>query len=314
MRRASVAAMLLSSLALPRSASAQAWLPPRGEGSLALTLGDYGFSGHFDSDGSRDPFGGTHARSVAVEVIYGITDRLTAGASLPFITTRLSGSFPPGVPLGPLDDGRYHGDFQDVRADLRLLVRAQPVAVTPVLGVNIPSHRYEVVGEAVPGKRTREVFAGLNVGRALGSRAYVHGRYVYSWVEKVVPDVKKLDRSNVDAEAGLTLARLTLRALGAWQITHGGLDLDDMRTRPGFFRDHDRAARTNYFNLGGGASFEATRTVDLYVVFYRTMSGQNAHQAYSLSLGASWEFGGGFGGRGARGLREPAAPPKAASR
>ena len=236
MRRAAAAAMLLSSLALPRSASAQAWLPPRGEGSLALTLGDYGFSGHFDSDGSRDPFGGTHAHSVAFDVTYGITDRLTASASLPFIATRLSGSFPPGVPLGPLDNGRY----------------------------------------------------------------------VYSWVEKVVPDVKKLDRSNVDAEAGLTLARLTLRALGAWQITHGGLDLEDMRTRPGFFRDHDRAARTNYFNLGGGASFEATRAVDLFLVFYRTMSGQNAHQAHSLSLGASWEFGGGFGGRSARGLTEPA--------
>jgi len=69
---------------------------------------------------------------------------------------------------------------------------------------------------------------------------------------------------------------------------------------------HDRAARTNYFNLGGGASFEATRAVDLFLVFYRTMSGQNAHQAHSLSLGASWEFGGGFGGRSARGLTEPA--------
>jgi hypothetical protein len=309
MPRAAAAAALLCAFALPRSAVAQAWLPPKGEGSIALTFGEYAFSGHFDSDGSRDPFGGTHARSLAIEVTYAISDRLTVSGSLPFVSTRLSGSFPEGVPLGPLDDGRYHGDFQDFRTDLRFLVRAQPVALTPVVGVSIPSHRYEVIGEAVPGKRTREVFAGLHLGRTLGTRAYVHGRYLYSWVEKVVADVKKLDRSNVDAEAGFTVARVTLRALGAWQVTHGGLDLEDMRTRPGFFRDHDRAARTNYFNLGGGASFEATRALDLYAVFYRTIRGENAHQARSLSLGASWEFGGRFGKRRAPAIKKPGEEP-----
>jgi hypothetical protein len=287
---------LAVALALPSVAAAQAWLPVKGEGSLAATVSDYGYNGHFDSDGRRDPFGGTHARSLAVEIVYGITDRLAVTGGLPFITTRLSGSFPPGVPLGPLDDGRYHGDFQDFRVDLRFMAVARPLALTPVLGVNIPSHRYEVVGEAVPGKRTRELFLGANVGRALGSRAYVHGRYVYSWVEKVVPDVRKLDRSNIDAEAGgAVMRRLTLRGLALLQITHGGLDLEDMRTRPGFFRDHDRAARTNYLNAGAGATFEATPVLDLYVVFVRTVWGQNAHQARSFSLGASWQFGGGFG-------------------
>jgi hypothetical protein len=287
---------LALALAIPSLAAAQAWLPVKGEGSLAAIVSDYGYNGHFNSDGGRDPFGGTHARSLAVEIVYGITDRLAVTGGLPFITTRLSGSFPSGVPLGPFDDGRYHGDFQDFRVDLRFMAVAGPLALTPVLGVNIPSHRYEVVGEAVPGKRTRELFLGANVGRALGSRAYLHGRYTYSWVEKVVPDVRKLDRSNVDAEAGgLIVRRLTLRALGLLQITHGGLDLEDMRTRPGFFRDHDRAARTNYLNLGVGATFETTRVLDLYLVFLTTAWGENAHQAKSLSLGASWQFGGGFG-------------------
>jgi len=287
---------LALALAVPSGAAAQAWLPMKGEGSLAATASGYGYNGHFDSDGRRDPFGGTHARSLAVEIAYGITDRLAVTGGLPFITTRLSGSFPPGVPLGPLDDGHYHGDFQDFRMDLRFMAVAGPLALTPVLGVNIPSHRYEVVGEAVPGKRTRELFLGANVGRALGSRAYVHGRYVYSWVERVLPDVSKLDRSNVDAEAGGTIVRhLTLRGLALLQITHGGLNLEDMRTRPGFFRDHDRAARTNYLNLGAGATFETTRVLDLYLVFLQTAWGENAHQAKSLSLGASWRFGGAFG-------------------
>lgn len=231
-----------------------------------------------------------------MEVSYGLTDRLTATVGLPFISSRLTGSFPAGVALGPLDDGQYHGDFQDVRADLRWQIRAQPIALTPVIGVNVPSHHYEVIGEAVPGKRTREVFAGLNVGRAFGARAYAHARYVYSRVEKVVPDVKKLDRSSLDLEAGLSPRRRTeLRGLAAFQVTHGGLDLEAMRSHPGFFRDHDRAARTNYLNVGAAVGFEATRRLDVFAVFYKTVWGENAHQAHALSLGASWEFGGGFG-------------------
>jgi len=35
--------------------SAQAWLPTKGEGAIGLTFGDYGFDGHFDSEGRRIP-------------------------------------------------------------------------------------------------------------------------------------------------------------------------------------------------------------------------------------------------------------------
>jgi hypothetical protein len=308
-RRGGPAALAVA-LALPSVASAQAWTPGTGEGALAITAGDYAFAGHFDSDGGRDPFGGTHARSIAVEIQYGITDRLAVTAGLPFISTRLTGSFPIGVALGPLDDGRYHGDFQDVRLELRFMATARTLALTPFVAANLPSHQYEVVGEAVPGKRTRELILGTNLGRLLGRRAYVHGRYGYSIVEKVVPEVRTLNRSNLELEAGgSALRRLALRVLVAWQVTHGGLDLEDMRTHPGFFRTHDRAARTNYFNLGAGATLEAARSLDLYLVFVKTVSGENAHQARSWSLGASWQFGGAFGRSSPTRIEDAAAAP-----
>lgn len=292
-----MAGVSIVALELPALAAAQAWLPAKGEGAVAVTLADYAFDGHYDSKGASDPFGGTHAKSIAVEVTYAITDRLAATVGLPFIATRLSGSFPAGVALGPLDDGRYHADFQDLRMELRFMAVALPVAITPLLGASMPSHAYEVTGEAVPGKGTREAFLGTNVGRALGTRAYVHCRYVFTRVEKVVPDVKTLDRSTIEAEAGgMATRRLGLRALAIRQVTHGGLDLEDMRTNPNFFRTHDRAARTNYLNVGGGMTFEATPTVDIYAVFLKTVSGENAHRARSISVGASWQFGGGFGG------------------
>jgi hypothetical protein len=70
-----------------------------------------------------------------------------------------------------------------------------------------------------------------------------------------------------------------------------------MRSNPSFFRTHDRAARTNYLNLGGGTTFALAEAWDLHAIFYKTLSGENAHQARSLSLGATWRFGGAFGRR-----------------
>jgi hypothetical protein len=291
----------LGALVLVASAAdsrAQAWLPTKGEGAVGMTFGAYGFEGHFDGTGQRIPYGGTHALSAAGDVSYGITNRLAVAASLPFITSKFTGTFPKGVLLGPLDDGEYHGDFQDFRGELRYMAVAGDFALTPFAGVNLPSHSYEVVGEAVPGKRTKELYLGLASGRSLEPflpRAYVQARYFFSFVEDVVPS-EDLDRSNLDLELGYSLtSRLTVRSFGAWQVTHGGLDLEDMYSRPDLFRTHDRATRTNYFNLGAGATLQAFPGVEVFAAFVKTISGENAHQARSFYFGAAFWFGGGFG-------------------
>jgi hypothetical protein len=289
---------LLLALAIPGAASAQTWLPTKGEGAIGLTLGAYGFDGHFSGTGQRVPYGGTQALSAAFDVTYGITERLALAGSLPFVSSKFTGTFPKGVLLGPLDDGYYHGAFQDFRGELRYMAVAGDFALTPFMGVNLPSHDYEVVGEAVPGKRTRELYLGIASGRSLEPflpRAYVQARYFFSFVEDVVPGVD-LDRSNLDLELGYSLwSRMSVRAFGAWQATHGGLDLEDMYSRPDLFRTHDRATRTDYFNLGTGVSVQALPGVELFAAFVKTISGENAHQARSFYLGAAFWFGGGYG-------------------
>ena len=106
--------------------------------------------------------------------------------------------------------------------------------------------------------------------------------------------------------------RLLLRVLARWQVTHGGLDLEDMRHHPDFFRSHDRAARTDYFNLGAGAAFSLGSSWDVYAIFIKTLSGENAHQSRSLSFGATYYFGGGFGGGTRRALEALEQPEVAA--
>jgi hypothetical protein len=267
---------------------------------VSLTLGHYSFDGHFAADGQREPFGGTRAESIWVEGTYAVADRLAVSVGLPFVTTKLTGRFPEGVPLGPLDDGEYHGDFQDFRLELAFNALPGDFAVTPFAGLGVPSHEYEYVGEAVPGKNLDEAYLGVAAGRSFSPflpRAYVHARYSYAFVERVDAEVGTLNRSNLDTELGYeVVSRLLLRVLARWQVTHGGLDLEDMRHHPDFFRTHDRAARTNHFNLGAGAAFSLGASCDVYAIFIKTLSGQNAHQARSFSVGTTWYFGGGFGG------------------
>ena len=287
-------------LCCPVAAWGQAWPPPRGAGAVSLTLGDYAFDGHFAADGRQDPFGGTRAESVWLEGTYALTDRLVLTAGLPFVTTKLTGSFPEGVALGPLDDGKYHGDFQDLRFEVAFNALAGDLGVTPFVGFGVPSHEYEYVGEAVPGKNLNEAVVGLAAGRSLSPflpKAYAHARYSFAYLERADRDVGRLDRSNLDTELGCALAsRLLVRLLARWQITHGGLDLEDMRHHPNFFRTHDRAARTNSFNLGAGTAFTLGPSWEVYAIFLKALSGENAHQSRSFSIGATYYFGGGFGG------------------
>jgi hypothetical protein len=307
----------LGALVLAASAAdsrAQAWLPAKGEGAIGLTFGDYGFEGHLDSSGGHVPFGGTHGLSLAGDISYGITDRFAVTGSLPFVASKFTGSFPPGVLLGPNDrDRKYHGDFQDFRGELRYMALAGDLAVTPLVGLNLPSHDYEVVGEAVPGKHTKELFLGVAAGRSLApflESAYVQARYAYSFVEKVVPDLERLDRSNIDLELGYAASRrLTVRAFSAWQIGHGGLDLEDMYSRPDLFRTHDRAIRTSYFNLGAGITFLAAPRLELFGAFVKTISGENAHQARSLYFGAAVWFGGSYGAQARSGKAQASVRP-----
>ena len=90
-----------------------------------------------------------------------MTDTIGLIVSLPFIASKYTG--PPvyfvGTHLthpGPLDDGQYHAAFQDVRVEGRRLFRAGPVGFAPFVGASFPTHNYETVGEAVPGRHRRD--------------------------------------------------------------------------------------------------------------------------------------------------------------
>ena len=281
---------------------AQAWTPGNGEGTVSLTYQNYDVAGHYDARGRKNDNGGTQSHVALAEVDYGITDTISLTVALPFIASKYTGPevyFVGGVEThpGPLDDRRYHGAFQDVRVEVRRLFWAGPVPVAPFIGASFPTHDYETVGEAVPGRGRRDFQVGASIGvnldRLLGG-AYAHGRYGYATAERIQGFA--FTRSLVDVEVGCPVgSRVVIRGFAARQIRHQGPSVDELRVD---WEHHDRFIAPSYTNLGIGVSVPIG-AADLYALLMGTAAGSNgAHRARTITAGVTFGFGSGLSGLG----------------
>jgi hypothetical protein len=281
---------------------AQAWVPGKGEGTVSLTYQNYDVAGHYDALGRKNNNGGSQSQSLVTEIDYGITDSFAVTVMLPFVASKYTG---PPVYLvggmetfpGPLDDGSYHGAFQDVRVDIRRLFWAGPIPVAPFIGASIPTHDYETVGEAVPGRHRRDLQVGANVGVNLDRLlrgAYAQVRYGYATEQRI--RAFGFTRSNVNLEVGSALSsRVSVRTLAAWQVRHEGPTVQELAVD---WRNHDRFMAPTYTTLGVGASV-AVGNADVYALWLGTVSGNTgAHRARTLAAGITFGFGAGLGDLG----------------
>jgi hypothetical protein len=286
------------------TAHAQASIPDRGEGTVTLTYQNYDVVGHFDVQGNTNTNGGSRSQALVTEFDYGVMDRFGLIVSLPLIASKYTG--PPSYYVGPyltfpgpLDDGTYHAAFQDLRIELRRQWWAGPVPVTPFVGVSFPTHAYETVGEAVPGRHRRDLqfgaSTGLNLDRILPRGSYVESRYAYGTMEQV--DDIPFTRSNIDVDLGVAAAsHLLLRALADWQIRHSGPTLAELAPD---WVNHDRFIAPSYAHVGAGATVPVTRSIEVSGVFVATAAGSNgAHRQRTLVLGISFSLGSGLRGLG----------------
>jgi hypothetical protein len=281
-------------------ATAQAWLPPKGEGAVSVLYQNLFTRDHFLAGGGRVDRGQIQSHNLLVDMTYGLTDRMALTMAAPFIRSRYSGSAP--HPRAQ-DNGETHSAFQNLRFGLRYnLVDTDAVTITPFVGTNVPTHNYEYFAHAAYGTRVRELDVGAYVARTLGPalpNAFVQARYAYSFAERI-EDIHH-DRSNLDLEVGYLLTpTVRVFVVGAGQKTHGGIDTPDAgwRAMPANLAEHhDRVARLDMLDFGGGIQVSLTRSVEVFGSFTTTTAGRNSHAlARGITMGASWSFGRGVPG------------------
>lgn len=299
---------LLAVASTAASARAQAWPIPRHTGALSLVYQWIDNTGHRLSDGKLLEDGKSRNQGLAVAFDYGVTERLSVSLGLPYVGARYIGPNLPPLPpelQSPNDrDGEWHSGFQDFAIAARYnAVWHGAFVLTPAVALVIPSHSYEYRGEAVLGRRLKELQLGLNLGRTLDEispKLFVAARYAYAFVEKSEIDVPN-DRSNLAIEIGFVpVPKLTLQAAALWQHTHGGLRFGTMPPGTPVFPgdvntlerllEHDRLLRDDSFHLAGSASV-SLGGVDVFAQYTAYVSGTDTHAGKLLSFGVTWYFG-----------------------
>jgi hypothetical protein len=280
-------------------AAAQAWLPPKGEGAVSVLYQNLFTREHFLAGGGRIDRGHIQSNNLLFDVTFGLTDKMALTLAAPFIRTQYTGTFPHPRPEDLL--GETNSGFQNLRFGLRYnIVDNEAVTITPFVGTSVPSHSYEYFAHAALGTRVRELEVGSYVARTLGPalpRAFVQARYGYSFAERI--ENIHHDRSSLDVEIGYVITpAVRVFAVSTGQKTHGGIDTPDAGWKamdPILAPHHDRLARLEMLDFGGGVQVSVTRSLDVFGSFMKTTAGRNSHAlARGLTVGASWSFGGGM--------------------
>jgi len=278
----------------PLSLSAQAWLFPKGEGTVTISYQNTYVRDHVDFHGQAwDKFGDINSHSMTVDTDYSLTDRLALRVSLPYVLGKYSGQFAHSLTV---DNGAYHSTFQDFTTDLRYNVSLKPVVLTPFVRLVVPSHGYEYFAHAAVGRDVREYHIGLNVGRRLNRKTFLQAQYSYAFVERIL-DISP-NRSNLEAQVGYFLTpRLSLLASMQWYHTYNGVEAHfELRPPSGLtaeqYHHHDQFSKASLVDGGGGISFAVNRKLEMFASFGRSVTGTNGHMHSSVvTVGISRTFG-----------------------
>ena len=289
-----------SLMAMPGAASAQAWVPPKGEATLSLGWGFNWADHHLSYAGAIESPGDMLFHSALADLSYGVTDRLAVSVNLPYVVSKYGGKTPhkARLALGPdaplYDDGTWHKTFQDFRAEVRFRATSGTLAITPIIALVVPSHFYEYLAHSAPGRGLTEGQFGVSVGRVLDPilpKAYVQTRYVYAVPEKVLGI--SANRSQVSVDLGyFVTGSLTASVFGGFSKTHDGwratIDFPP-NTNPDW-ESHDQLRKAETIRLGGGLSYALTGSINVGVSGFATLRSRSDVNMSGVSLSVSYGF------------------------
>lgn len=288
----------MCAIAAPVAAHAQAYVAERGSVSGSLTY-NYGFASAIAmSDGFeyKDQFVRTQAMVLGAE--YVPLENLAVGLTLPFIAVIYDAEQSGALydPHGPYDDGSYHFNLQDLRADARYMVLESPVTLAVNLGLTMPLTDYAVQGSAALGRHLVQGRLGVfaSYSPTFLGRAFISGGYELTLSQKFdkSPDTAKFGqtRSDVNAQLGyFATDTLAIFLTSLARIQHDGVDFvkfDSLTADQQIF--HDGILKEAVLLAGLGASYQLTDALSLNAGYAQFIGGRNTLKSNAASLSVGW--------------------------
>ena len=295
--RLSLAAVIVVLLA-PSSAAGQAGTPLSGVGAVTFAWQWINNTGHILGNGMFPPVGPqgqSVTTSVLAEIDYGVTERLAATVSVPFVFAKYTGHNVPFSRL-ELDECRcWHQSFQDFSIAVRYRFGDVFWGLTPQVRVVIPSHDYPYQGEAVVGPNLNQVLLGISGFWRLAPvpKVTIQAGYTFALTEKVTQDLRA-NRSNVFASIGYPLTdSLYVHGGALYQRTHDGFTAGEVFFSPPGSDQRtqgDRLLKMRYWHLIGGLSYSVGSAADLFFSVRPYVWGRDTHDGIAYTVGSTWYF------------------------
>ena len=239
----------------------------------------------------------TDAHILFVAVDYMLDDRWEVHAELPFIDKRSSGgpgAHDPSILTVPhpeaefLDDGNYHGAWQDWVLGVSYHANWGRLQVEPHLVAQIPSHDYSHFANAAIGQNLWRLKLGADFTHRLqSSNFYYRFGYSYEVWEKVLGTT--LNKHHFRASAG----RFFSPQFTGWVFANARIGQGLNTTEVGSDRtselwyQHDRLSEHDFVIAGIGSSYRINDKYSISVTGGRMVWGRNVHDlkyAYDVAL------------------------------
>ena len=219
----------------------------------------------------RAQIGTIRVQSLSFDLDYFVADRWSVHLGIPFVETRYRGGAPHCVRTDPpqcrgatvpsqphpeskfLDDGSYHGTWQDWHLGLTHHANINDYLLKPSISLQIPSHRYTFFSQSAPGQGLWKVELAIDVARQLDmSNLYYRVRFGHVFAEKTLG--QSVDHNKLDLELGYFVDdSWTVKAFAVGKKGKGYPGTYDRTTEVWYH--HDQRAKHNYASLGTGFDY-----------------------------------------------------------
>jgi len=244
---------------------------PQGHGNFSIGYLNHLVNGFRGANGNVGTSFSVRSQSIALSVDYNITDRWSLHAEIPYIVNRFQGPNPHCPTAAPpqcahipalktphpesqfLDDGSYHGDWQDWTLGAAYNGDIEGYFFTPYVTVYLPSHDYTFFSQAAVGYRLNRVELGVTLAHQFDfTQLYYRVGYGRVFAEKTLG--QSIDHNKVDLELGYFLnPAWTVKLFSTAKKGDGYFGAYDPTSE--LFYHHDQRAPHNYASLGFGVDY-----------------------------------------------------------
>jgi len=190
---------------MPGPADAQPQETAVGHGSISIAYLDSYVNGFWVDSNTKVPNGTIRSRGIALGFEYYFSDSWSFHAGVPFLSNRYEGQEPhcptakppqcANIPvLNPphpesqfIDDGNYHGTWQNLTIGVDWHTHINDYYITPSLTATIPSHDYVFFDNAAVGQRLHQLLVGATLAHQFEfSNLYYRIGYGYVFSQHVL--------------------------------------------------------------------------------------------------------------------------------